>query len=35
VEGPAHDGRLMHVVWRFKETGALVVITVYEKGAEA
>ena len=32
VEGPATDGRRMHVVCRFKETRSLVVITVYEKG---
>jgi hypothetical protein len=32
VEGPANDGRLMHAVCRFKETGPLVIITVYEKG---
>lgn len=31
VEGLAHDGRLMHVLCRFQETGSLVVITVYEK----
>jgi hypothetical protein len=32
VEGPANDGRLMHVLCRFKEGGPLVIITVYEKG---
>lgn len=31
VEGPANDGRLMHVICRFKETGPVVIITVYEK----
>lgn len=31
VEGPAHDGRLMHVLCRFQETGSLILITVYEK----
>ena len=34
VEGPAEGGRLMHVLCRFKETGALVIITVYEKGPQ-
>ncbi len=31
VEGPANDGRLMHVLCRLKETGSLIIITVYEK----
>lgn len=31
VEGPAADGRPMHVLCRFREIGPLVVITVYEK----
>ena len=31
VEGSAKDGRLMHVLCRFKEVGSLVIITVYEK----
>ena len=31
VEGPAADGRLMHVLCRFKETGPLIIITLYEK----
>jgi hypothetical protein len=31
VEGPAEDGRLMHTLCRFCETGPLVIITVYEK----
>ena len=31
VEGPAQDGRPMHVLCRFKEVGALVIITVYGK----
>jgi hypothetical protein len=29
IEGPARDGRLIHVVCRFKEDGNLVIITVY------
>jgi hypothetical protein len=32
VEGPAEDGRIMHVLCRFKEMGPLVIITVYQKG---
>ena len=31
IEGPATDGKLMHVLCRFKETGPLIIITVYEK----
>ncbi len=31
VQGPARDGRLMHVLCRFKEVGPLVIVTVYEK----
>ncbi len=31
VEGPAHDGRLMHVLCRLKERGSLIIITIYEK----
>ena len=31
IEGPAHDGRLMHVICRFREIGNLIIITVYEK----
>ena len=31
VEGPANDGRLMHTLCRFCESGPLVIITVYEK----
>ena len=30
VEGPARDGRRMHVLCRFHEAGSLVIITVYE-----
>ena len=30
VEGPAKDGRRMHVLCRFQEAGSLVIITVYE-----
>jgi hypothetical protein len=29
VEGPAKDGRLIHIVCRFKEDGNLIIITVY------
>ena len=29
VQGPAKDGRLIHVVVRFKEDANLIVITVY------
>ena len=29
VEGPARDGRLVHVLCRFKEDANLVIITVY------
>jgi len=29
IEGPAKDGRLVHVVCRFKEDGALIIITIY------
>jgi len=31
IEGPARDGRLMHVVCRFHEVGTLLIITVYAK----
>jgi hypothetical protein len=31
IEGPALDGRLMHVVCRFHDAGNLVIITVYAK----
>lgn len=31
IEGPAKDGRLMHVLCRFREIGDLIIITVYEK----
>ena len=31
IDGPALDGRSMHVVCRFHETGNLVIITVYAK----
>ena len=30
IEGSARDGRMMHVLCRFKETAALIIITVYE-----
>lgn len=29
IAGPAEDGRLVHVVCRFKEVGNLIIITVY------
>jgi hypothetical protein len=29
IEGPARDGRIIHVICRFNEEGALVIITVY------
>lgn len=29
IEGPAKDGRLIHVICRFKEDGNLIVTTVY------
>ena len=29
VEGPAKDGRLIHVMCRFKADGVLIIITVY------
>ena len=29
IAGPAEDGRLVHVLCRFKEVGGLIVITVY------
>ncbi len=29
IEGPAEDGRLIHVVWRFREDGYLIVVTIY------
>jgi len=29
IEGPARDGRIIHVVCRFKEHGDLIVITAY------
>jgi len=32
IEGPARDGRLLHVVCRFHETGNLIFVTVYRKG---
>jgi hypothetical protein len=31
IEGPALDGRRMHVVCRFREIGDLIIITVYAK----
>jgi hypothetical protein len=32
IEGPARDGRTMDVLCRFRETGDLIIITVYGKG---
>jgi len=29
IEGPAKDGRLIHVICRFQEDGNLILITVY------
>lgn len=29
IEGPANDGRLIHVICRYKEKGSLIIITVY------
>jgi hypothetical protein len=29
IEGPAQDGRRVHVICRFKEDGSLIIITVY------
>ena len=29
IEGPATDGRLIHVLCRFKESANLIIITVY------
>ncbi|MEW6356919.1 MAG: DUF4258 domain-containing protein [Planctomycetota bacterium] len=34
IEGPAEDGRTMHVICRFKEAGSLIIITIYEKGTQ-
>ncbi|MCL4203067.1 MAG: DUF4258 domain-containing protein [Pirellulaceae bacterium] len=31
IAGPGLDGRWMHVVCRFRETGNLIIITVYAK----
>jgi hypothetical protein len=30
IEGPAKDGRIIHVICRFKEDSNLIVITAYE-----
>lgn len=30
IEGPAIDGRIIHVVSRFKEQGNLVIVTAYK-----
>ena len=29
IEGPATDGRMIHVICRFNEEGSLVIVTVY------
>jgi hypothetical protein len=29
IEGPAKDGRLIHVLCRFKEDGGMIIITTY------
>jgi len=29
IEGPARDGRLIHVICRFREHASLIIITVY------
>jgi hypothetical protein len=29
IAGPSEDGRLLHIVCRFKDVGGLVIITVY------
>jgi len=35
IAGPTEDGRLVHVVCRFKEVGGLIIITVYTvRGAQ-
>jgi hypothetical protein len=34
LEGPACDGRLMNVLCRFKETGPLIIITIYERRSQ-
>ena len=31
IEGPTEDGRIMHVICRFKEAGSVIIITIYEK----
>ena len=35
IEGLARDGRVIHVMTRFKEDGALIIITVYAVTEEA
>ncbi len=29
IEGPARDGRLIHVICRFRENTSLIIVTVY------
>ena len=31
IKGPANDGRLMHVLCRFREASNLIIITTYER----
>lgn len=31
IEGLSNDNRLMHILCRLKETGSLIIITVYER----
>ncbi len=35
IEGPAKDGRLIHVICRFREDANLVIITVYALAEES
>lgn len=34
VQGPAIDGRIIHVICRFRETGPLIIVTVYATGSD-
>jgi len=34
IAGPAEDGRLVHVVCRYREVGDLIIITVYRARGE-
>jgi len=31
VEGPARDGRQVHVLCRFKAIGSLIIVTIYDR----